>query len=57
MADRLSRFQTLEKTGEIDPKKFNFIKLDKVKEIVNEVCKDLLNEKRVPKNTSTDDEF
>ena len=57
MADRLSRFKQLYTVGEIDPSRFEYIPRRNMISQVNDVCREMLNFRKVPLNTSNDDEF
>ena len=57
MADRLSRFKELYKINNVDPNEFKFIQGEELISIANDAFDTMLNFKKVPKNTSKDDEY
>ena len=57
LADRLSRFEPLVPAHGMDPTKLKYFKFEELVVIVNQVFEDMLDFKKVPKNTSKNDEF
>ena len=57
MADRLSRFKALYKVNNVNPDEFTFIQGETLISIANEAFDTMINFKKVPRNTSKDDEF
>ena len=57
MADRLSRFKELYKVNNVNPNEFTFIQGEQLISIANDAFDTMLNFKKVPRNTSKDDEY